>query len=221
MADERAANRNRLWLIAYLAFFLALSFVKAPRVLIEPRFWAEDGAFYFAHFRSLDLWSALTYVANGNYQLLTNVLVYLATRVPLAVGGVTEQVRLPQSELRGRGGLTMADQQLQFRLEIPRLQLDEFPLSLPPEVPRQMQGTITANGSLQAPRVEARLTYAGARIGADLEAQLHEALPRYQVRLRVEALNVASRGELMAQFVDKAVIESLRQATENATEAEK
>jgi autotransporter translocation and assembly factor TamB len=101
------------------------------------------------------------------------------------------QVRLPQSELRGRGGLTMADQQLQFRLEIPRLQLDEFPLSLPPEVPRQMQGTITANGSLQAPRVEARLTYAGARIGADLEAQLHEALPRYQVRLRVEALNVA------------------------------
>ena len=60
------------------------------------------------------------------------------------------QVRLPQSEVRGRGSLTMADQQLQFRLEIPRLQLDEFPLTLPPDLPKQIQGVITANGSLQS-----------------------------------------------------------------------
>jgi autotransporter translocation and assembly factor TamB len=101
------------------------------------------------------------------------------------------QVRLPQSELRGRGSLNMADQQLQFRIEIPHLQLDEFPITLPPDLPKQMQGTITANGTPQAPRVEARLTYAGARIGADLEAQLQEALPRYQAKLRVESLDVA------------------------------
>jgi autotransporter translocation and assembly factor TamB len=101
------------------------------------------------------------------------------------------QVRLPQSEVRGRGSMSMADQQLQFRIEIPRLQLDEFPIALPPDLPKQIQGTIAANGSLRAPRVEARLTYAGARIGADLEAQLHESLPRYQAKLRVEALNIA------------------------------
>ena len=101
------------------------------------------------------------------------------------------QVRLPQSELRGRGSLNMADQQLQFRIEIPRLQLDEFPITLPPDLPKQIQGTITANGSPRAPRVEARLTYAGARIGADLEAQLQESLPRYQAKLRVESLDVA------------------------------
>ena len=41
------------------------------------------------------------------------------------------QVRLPQSELRGRGSLTMADQQMQFHLDIPRLHLDELPISLP------------------------------------------------------------------------------------------
>jgi hypothetical protein len=87
------------------------------------------------------------------------------------------QVRLPQSVVRGRGSLTMVDQQLQFRIEIPRLQLDEFPITLPPDLPKQMQGTITVNGSLRAPRVEARLTYAGARIGADLEAQLQESSP--------------------------------------------
>jgi autotransporter translocation and assembly factor TamB len=108
------------------------------------------------------------------------------------------QVRLPQSELRGHGSLSMADQQLQFRLEMPRLQLDEFPLTLPPDLPKQIQGTITANGSPRAPRVEARLTYAGARIGADLEAQLQESLPSYQARLRVESLNVARLSPTMA-----------------------
>jgi translocation and assembly module TamB len=108
------------------------------------------------------------------------------------------EVRLPQSEVHGRGNLTMADQRVQFRLEIPRLQLDEFPITLPPDLPKQMQGVITADGSLRAPRVEARLTYAGARISADLEAQLQEALPRYQAGLRVEALNVARLVPAMA-----------------------
>ena len=134
------------------------------------------------------------------------------------------QVRLPQSELRGRGSLTMADQQLQFRLDIPRLQLDEFPLTLPPDLPKQLQGTITANGSLQAPRVEARLAYAGAQIAADLEAQLQEALPRYQARLRVEALNVARlaptmAGEIQAtlQLQGSGFTEEERRATLNLT----
>lgn len=101
------------------------------------------------------------------------------------------QVQLPQSEIRGRGSLTMADQRLQFRLEIPRLQLDELPLTLPADLPRQVQGTVTANGSMRAPQVEVRLQYAGARISANLQAQLQETLPRYQATLRVEALEVA------------------------------
>ena len=84
MAGEPAANRGYgIWLFAYLAFFVALSFVKAPAVLTDPRFWAEDGAFYFKDFRVLDAWGALLYVTNGNYQFLANVLVYLATKVPL------------------------------------------------------------------------------------------------------------------------------------------
>jgi autotransporter translocation and assembly factor TamB len=101
------------------------------------------------------------------------------------------QVRLPQSELRGRGSLTMADQQMQIHLDIPRLHLDELPIAFPPDLPRQIQGTITANGSLHTPRVEARFTYAGAQIGANLEAQLREALPSYRVALHIESLDVA------------------------------
>lgn len=85
MVDQPAASRaDRIWLLAYVAVFVALSFVKAPTVLLAPRFWAEDGSFYFKDILALDWSSALLHVANGNYQLLTNVLVYLATKVPLA-----------------------------------------------------------------------------------------------------------------------------------------
>ena len=108
------------------------------------------------------------------------------------------QVRLPQSELRGRGSLTMADQQMQLHLDIPRLHLDELPISFPPDLPRQIQGTITATGSLNTPRVEARFNYAGARIGANLEAQLREALPSYRVALNIESLDVAKLSPNMA-----------------------
>ena len=108
------------------------------------------------------------------------------------------QVRLPQSEMRGRGSLILADQQVQFRLEIPHLQLDELPVTLPPDLPKQIQGVITANGSLKAPRAEVRLTYAGAQISADLEAQLQESPPRYQGKLRVESLEIAKLSPTMA-----------------------
>ena len=45
-------------------------------------------------------------------------------------------VRLPQSEVRGSGTLTLPHRQVQLRLEMPRLQLDEIgfapPVPLPP-----------------------------------------------------------------------------------------
>ncbi len=87
MTDAPVTNTSdrRIWLFVYVALFVALSFVKAPNVLVDPRFWAEDGAFYFTNFRALDAWGALFYITNGNYQFLTNVLVYLATKVPLVL----------------------------------------------------------------------------------------------------------------------------------------
>jgi hypothetical protein len=71
------------WLPYYLLAFLALSVAKAPTVLIEPRFWAEEGDLYYAALRALPAWEALTFVAKGNLQLLVNVVVYVATKVPI------------------------------------------------------------------------------------------------------------------------------------------
>ena len=82
-AHARNTSDRGVWLFVYVALFVALSFVKAPQVLLEPRFWAEDGAFYLTDFRSRDMWGALVYITNANYQILVNLLVYLATQVPL------------------------------------------------------------------------------------------------------------------------------------------
>ena len=114
-------------------------------------------------------------------------------------------VRQPQSELRGQGHVTLPGQQVQFRLDIPRLHLASLPLSLPPTLPPVVQGTLTARGRLRAPAVEARLQYAGAQIQADLSAQLQEPLPRYRAALRVDGLALAqvlpqAQGALQARL---------------------
>jgi autotransporter translocation and assembly factor TamB len=115
------------------------------------------------------------------------------------------QVRLPQSEIRGRGHVTMADQQLQFRLDIPNLHLDDLPFALPPDLPRLVQGQIAANGSLIAPRLEARLAYAGARLDAEVEAQLREEPPTYRAALHIDSLDVARLAPNLAGVVQARV----------------
>ena len=115
------------------------------------------------------------------------------------------QMRQPQSEVRAQGHVTLPEQQVQFRLDMPRLHLASLPLALPPTLPPVLQGTVTARGYVHAPEVEARLQYAGAQINADLSAQLQEALPRYRAALRVDGLALAqvlpsAQGSLQARL---------------------
>jgi translocation and assembly module TamB len=133
-------------------------------------------------------------------------------------------VRQPQSELRGEGYVTLPAQQIQFRLDIPRLHLASLPLSLPPTLPPVLQGTLTARGHVHAPEVEALLQYAGARIQADLSAQLQEPLPRYRAALRIDGLALAqvlpqAQGALQArlQLQGRGLTGAQRQSTLDAT----
>ena len=133
-------------------------------------------------------------------------------------------MRQPQSELRAQGHVTLPEQQVQFRLDIPRLHLASLPLSLPPTLPPMMQGTLTARGRIQAPEVEARLQYAGAQIQADLSAQLQEALPRYRAALRIDGLALTqvlpqAQGALQArlQLQGRGWTGERRQSTLDAT----
>ncbi|HSX80381.1 MAG TPA: translocation/assembly module TamB domain-containing protein [Candidatus Saccharimonadia bacterium] len=98
-------------------------------------------------------------------------------------------VRLPQSEVRGSGSLTLPHRQVQLRLEMPRLRLDEIGFAPPAPLPRLVQGVIDIRGSVSAPQVEAHLQYAEAQLDLDLTAQLEE--PRYSATLRLDHLKMA------------------------------
>ncbi len=99
------------------------------------------------------------------------------------------QIRLPQSEVRGSGALTLPHRQVQLRLEMPRLRLDEVGFAPPAPWPRLVQGVIDVRGSVSAPQVEAHLQYAEAQLDLDLTAQLEAA--RYSATLRLEHLKMA------------------------------
>lgn len=100
-------------------------------------------------------------------------------------------VRLPQSEIRARGALTLPLQQVQLRLDIPRLRLDEVGVTLPAPLPPLVRGTIDVQGSVLAPHIEAHLQYAGGQVLATLAAHLQEPAPRYRATLRLDDLPVS------------------------------
>jgi autotransporter translocation and assembly factor TamB len=114
-------------------------------------------------------------------------------------------VRLPQSEISGSGSLTLPHRQVQLRLDMPRLRLDEVGFSPPAPWPRLVQGVIDVRGSVVAPQVEAHLQYAEAQLDLDLTAQLEASVPRYSAALRLDHLKMAhvldgEPGTLRAQF---------------------
>ena len=100
-------------------------------------------------------------------------------------------VRLPQSEVRGSGTLTLPHQQVQLRLEMPRLRLDEIGFAPPAPLPPLVQGVLDVRGSVSAPQVEAHLQYAEAQLDLDLAAQLEASVPRYSATLRLDHLKMA------------------------------
>ena len=63
--------------------FLFVLILRSPGLLVRPRFWAEEGTLYYAQLQQLGTVRGITHVINGNYQLLTNVIVELALLAPV------------------------------------------------------------------------------------------------------------------------------------------
>ena len=74
--------------------------------------------------------------------------------------------RSRQSELRGRGRLITATQDLQFWFDLPAVQLDEFVRPWPATWPSQTRGRLEVQGTLHQPQLKARLQYATAELTA-------------------------------------------------------
>jgi hypothetical protein len=70
-------------LAAYLGLFLIVAYFKGPVLFKDPRFWAEEGTFYYANCLGHTFSDCLGIVQLGSYQLLENLMVYVAARAPI------------------------------------------------------------------------------------------------------------------------------------------
>jgi hypothetical protein len=68
--------------IGYVILFVGILFFRSPDLFLYPRFWAEEGRYYYASLQSADFSLVFKLVVRGNFQLLTNFFGFLATQVP-------------------------------------------------------------------------------------------------------------------------------------------
>lgn len=64
---------------------IALTVWRRPELLVEPRFWAEEGKYYFAYAFNHGFWSGLLAEHFGYFSLVPNIATAFATLVPLEV----------------------------------------------------------------------------------------------------------------------------------------
>ena len=76
----KTSSNSRVILLLVL-FFIVL-FLRSPSLFQNPRFWAEEGKFYYFSLQEGAFFDALKLIVRGNYQLLTNLIVFLAASVP-------------------------------------------------------------------------------------------------------------------------------------------
>jgi hypothetical protein len=67
------------WLYPVVA--ITALFCTAPFLFLDPRFWAEEGSVYYQAAIASNYTFVFTFIAQGNYQFLTNLLVFLSTHV--------------------------------------------------------------------------------------------------------------------------------------------
>lgn len=84
-ATTTSAEKLKLKLDEHRTLLLGILFIglllwRSPNLFLHPRFWAEEGQFYYSTLQNGT--SPLTLVMRGNYQLITNLICYVATFVP-------------------------------------------------------------------------------------------------------------------------------------------
>jgi hypothetical protein len=70
--------------IMLLGTFVLVMLVKTPHIFLTPRLWAEEGTRYLNSFQTLGATDSMLLVVNANYQFLLNLIVLIASRLPMA-----------------------------------------------------------------------------------------------------------------------------------------
>ena len=87
MVTNLATQVERLGNRSWFALLVALAFLRSPHVLLEGRFWAEEGSIHFAHASNEGGLSGLTFIDQraGYLNLVPNVGTWIASLVPLSI----------------------------------------------------------------------------------------------------------------------------------------
>jgi hypothetical protein len=87
MVTKLREQLDRVGTTGWLAVLAVLAFLRSPHVLLEGRFWAEEGSIHFAHAYAEGGIAGLTFIDQraGYLNLIPNVGTWLATLVPLSV----------------------------------------------------------------------------------------------------------------------------------------
>ena len=76
---------KQVWIgpLLWMIIFGILIIVRSPGLFLYPRFWAEEATDFYPPIHAESIIEAITFVYRGSYQFLANMMVFLATRVPL------------------------------------------------------------------------------------------------------------------------------------------
>lgn len=87
MVTNLGTHVERLGTRSWFALLAALAFLRSPHVLLEGRFWAEEGTIHFAHASTEGGIAGLTFIDQraGYLNLVPNVGTWLASLVPLSM----------------------------------------------------------------------------------------------------------------------------------------
>lgn len=87
ISDPVRERRRSIWLASPTIWLplltLAFMFLRAPKLIISPRMWFEEVSWFYPELVGQGLTHAVLLIYRENYQILTNVIVYAATLLPI------------------------------------------------------------------------------------------------------------------------------------------
>lgn len=69
-------------IVALIIIFFCILFWRSPNLILQPRFWAEEGRYYYSSLQGHSFSASLSLIVRGNFQFLTNCISFFATLVP-------------------------------------------------------------------------------------------------------------------------------------------
>ncbi len=73
---------ERKFIFLTLSLYMLFSLLKMRKYILDGRFWAEEGVFFYTDISKLDFIDSVFYIFNGHLEIFTNITVLISTIFP-------------------------------------------------------------------------------------------------------------------------------------------